>query len=89
MADWYEVTVDGDTQYIRASNTRTAFDKGFTTHNGRELKLKPGHSMTIRVLRLCGGTEKVKQLEKFYQEHIAKRKAKHVNAGTDHPAPVV
>jgi len=74
MADWYEVEEDGETAHVRATNTRTAFDRGFRLLCGRDFKVAPGAKMTITCLRLRGGTEKVKLLEKVYQEMRAKKK---------------
>lgn len=74
MADWYEVEEDGETVHVRASNTRTAFDRGFRTLCGMDYKLPPGSTMDIRVTRLRGSTEMVKLLEKAYQDSHKKRR---------------
>jgi hypothetical protein len=68
MADWYEVTGDKETGHVRATNTRTAFDKGFTLLYGANFKLLPGYQMRITVTRLRGGSDKVKSMEKFYRD---------------------
>lgn len=73
MADWYEVEEDGEIAHIRATNTRTAFDEGFRLLCGRDFKLAPGTTMKLRVMRLRGGTEKVKLLEKVYQDSRKKK----------------
>jgi hypothetical protein len=79
MADWYEVEEAGEVTHVRATNTRTAFDRGFRLHCGMNYKLAPGQKMTITVLRLRGGSEKVKRLEQIYQEN--RRATKGKNAG--------
>ena len=73
MANWYEVEEDGEVSHIRATNTRTAFDKGFRLLCGMDYKLPPGKKMTITCLRLHGGDEKVKLLEKVYQDSRKKK----------------
>jgi hypothetical protein len=73
MADWYEVQEGQEVSHIRATNTRTAFDKGFRILCGRDYKIPPGQKMTITCLRLRGGTEKVRLLEKVYQESRKKK----------------
>jgi len=73
MADWYEVAEGGEVAHVRATNTRTAFDKGFRLHCGMDYKLPPGEKMTITCLRLRGGNEKVKLLEKVYQDSRKKK----------------
>lgn len=73
MADWYQVTESRETVHVWASNTRTAFDKGFRLLCGREYKLPPGYQMTIICQRLRGGSQMVKDLEKVYQETKKKR----------------
>jgi hypothetical protein len=75
MAAWYEVEEDGEIAHVRATNTRTAFDRGFTMLCGRYFKLAPGEKMTMHVLRLRGGSEKVKLLEKIYQDSRKKKPA--------------
>ena len=74
MADWYEVQEGDEVVHVRATNTRTAFDRGFRLHCGMDYKLPPGQKMTITVLRLRGGTEKVKLLEEVYQESRKKKR---------------
>jgi hypothetical protein len=74
MADWYEVQEEEETVHVRATNTRTAFDRGFRLTCGMNYKLPPGQKMTITVLRLRGGTEKVKLLEQVYQDSRKKKK---------------
>lgn len=73
MANWYEVEEGGEVAHVRATNTRTAFDRGFRMHCGMDYKLSPGQRMTITVLRLRGGSEKVKFLEKHYQDSRKKK----------------
>lgn len=73
MADWYEVQEDGETTHVRATNTRTAFDRGFRQLCGRDYKLAPGTTMSIKVFRLRGGTDVVKTLENLYQESRKKK----------------
>lgn len=73
---WYEVQEGEEFAHIRASNTRTAFDRGFRIHCGMGYNLKPGEKMTITVLRLRGGTEKVKLLETIYQDNRKKKEEK-------------
>ncbi len=73
MVDWYEVKEGDEYAHVRASNTRTAFDKGFIATCGRDYKLRPGEVMTIHVIRLRGSTEKVKTLEQAYQESRKKK----------------
>jgi hypothetical protein len=68
MAGWYEVQEGDEVAHVRATNTRTAFDRGFRLLCGMDYKLPPGQKMTMTVLRLRGGTEKVKFLEQVYQE---------------------
>lgn len=75
MADWYEVKEGDETSHIRASNTRTAFDKGFRLMCGMDYKVPPGQSITITCLRLRGGTETVKLLEQVYQDMRKKKKS--------------
>lgn len=74
MADWYEVQEAEEVAHVRASNTRTAFDKGFRLLCGMDYKIPPGHKMTLTCMRLRGGTEKVKLLEKTYQEMRQKKR---------------
>ncbi len=68
MADWYEVEEDSEITHVRATNTRTAFDKGFRLLCGTDFKVQPGRTLTLKVLRLRGGSDVAKTLEKFYQE---------------------
>lgn len=74
MAAWYEVAEGGESVHVRATNTRTAFDRGFRLLCGMDYKLPPGQKMTITVLRLRGGTDKFKLLEQVYQESLKKKK---------------
>lgn len=85
MADWYEVEEAGEVAHVRATNTRTAFDRGFRLLCGMNYKLPPGQKMTITVLRLRGGTDKVKLLEKVYQETRAAKKKRGRTAGEYKP----
>ena len=73
MSDWYEVVEGDELAHVRASNTRTAFDKGFCELCGTGYKLPPGHKMNISVMRLRGESEKVKFLEKVYQDSRKKK----------------
>ena len=68
MADWYEVEEQKETVHVRASNTRTAFDRGFRLLCGMNYKVTPGETIHLRVTRLRGNTEMVKVLERTYQE---------------------
>lgn len=68
MANWYEVQEGKETVHVRATNTRTAFDKGFRLLCGMNYKLLPGTAITLTCLRLRGGTEKVKLFERVYQD---------------------
>ncbi len=74
MASWYEIKEGDEIVCVRATNTRTAFNKGFGLTCGRNYKLPPGHQMTITCTRLRGGTGKVKLLEMMYQEKIKRVK---------------
>ena len=74
MADWYEVQEeDGETTCVRATNTRTALNRGFRRLYGREYKVAPGRFMRIKVLRLFGDTVAVETLEKIYQKSRKKK----------------
>jgi methionine aminopeptidase len=73
MAGWYEVQEGDEVAHVRATNTRTAIDRGFRLLCGMNYTLEPGTAMTIRVMRLSGRTEKVKLLEKVYQESRKRR----------------
>jgi len=73
VADWYEVQEGQEVIHVRATNTRTAFDKGFRALCGRDYKVPPGNMMTLRCLRLRGGSEKVKLLEQIYQDSRRKK----------------
>ncbi len=73
MANWYEVQEGDEIIHVRATNTRTAFYKGFVSTCGRDYKLPPGGKMTITCVRLRGGTGKVKLLEKIYQDSRKKK----------------
>ncbi len=75
MADWYEVQEGQEIEHVRATNTRTAFYKGFTILCGSSYRLTPGHQMTITILRLRGNSEKVKLLEQVYQENRKKKRS--------------
>jgi hypothetical protein len=74
MADWYEFQEGNDVVNVRATNTRTALDRGFRLTCGMHYKLPPGQKMSITVLRLRGRTDKVKLLEQVYQESRQKRR---------------
>jgi len=69
MASWYEVQEDDEVVHVRATNTRTAFDRGFCLQCGSNYNLPPGQKMTMTVLRLRGGSEKVRLLEQVYREN--------------------
>jgi len=64
---WYEVQEEDEVVHVRASNTRTAIDKGFRRLCGMKFNLLPGVKMTLHCMRLRGGSEKVRILEQFYQ----------------------
>jgi len=72
MSAWYEIQEGDEIAHVRASNTRTAVDKGIRLLCGMDYKLPPGNVMVIKCLRLRGGTDKVKLLEKIYQERRPK-----------------
>ena len=74
MADWYEAKEGNETTHVRASNTRTAFDRAFRRMCGMDYKVPPGTTLTITVLRLRGGSEVAKTLEQVYQDMHKKNK---------------
>lgn len=73
MADWYEVREGNEAEHVRASNTRTAFVKGFNLLCGTKYKLSPGYKMTISVVRIRGSSDIAKMLERNYQDSKHKK----------------
>ncbi len=66
MSAWYEIQEGKEVAHVRASNTRTAIDKGFRSLCGMDFTLPPGVPMTIRCIRLSGKSELVRTLESNY-----------------------